>query len=93
MLLPPAVDMLIGLLVLTHSVLSAISVILSRRDYWQAMLASLGAVLWTSLGITSATLEWSLAQVPSWGFFQLLGGIGLSVAMLQRARGPTGRLQ
>jgi hypothetical protein len=92
MLMSPAVDTLIGALVLTHSAISAIAVLFGRQDYWQAMLASLGAVLWTSLGITSVTLEWSLAQVPSWGIFQLVGGIGLSVAMLQRARDPTGRL-
>jgi hypothetical protein len=79
----------IGLLVLAYSVLSALAVFLTDAfDYMRAMLASLGAVLWTTIGLVAIIGELKNGFLPTLGLFELLGGVGLSVSLVQRARDP-----
>jgi len=53
------------------------------------MICALGAMLWTMLGIMQRGLL--LGQgvwLPVWGIFEIIGGIGYSVATVRRARDP-----
>jgi hypothetical protein len=79
----------IGLLVLAYSVMSALAVFLADAfEYIRAVLVSLGAVLWTTIGLVAIICELKHGYVPTLGLFELLGGVGLSVSLVQRAHDP-----
>jgi hypothetical protein len=85
----------IGWLVLLHGVAAVLSLfLLAGRSYWCPMLCSLGALIWTLVGLSQTTM--SLARgivIPVWGVFEILGGIGYSVATVQRARDPVSHVE
>jgi hypothetical protein len=86
-----AIPTILGILVLVHSILSGAALILAdAREIMRAMLVSLGAMLWTTVGLIALISELKNGYAPTLGLFYLLGGVGLFVSLIQRARDPLG---
>jgi hypothetical protein len=79
---------ILGSIALSHGVLSvAVLFFVSDKSYWSPMACAVGAMVWTMIGITQIALSAGQGvAIPVWGIFELLGGIGYSVATMQRAR-------
>jgi hypothetical protein len=85
----------IGTIILFHSLSSTVSMTVANNgvSYWCPFFAALGSMLWTMLGLAHGILELRTGGFPSWGVFEFLGGVGLSVATTQRAYTLDGRIK
>lgn len=81
---------LFGLVALAHGAAAVVALFaFGGRSYWCPMMCALGALIWTLIGLSQIAI--SLGDgvgLPVWGAFELLGGVGYSVATVQRARDP-----
>jgi len=79
---------MLGWIAVSHGATSVIALfVFGDRSYWSPMVCALGALIWTMIGISQIALSLSQGIVlPAWGSFELLGGIGYSIATVQRAR-------
>jgi len=80
----------LGIVAFSHGLFSiTVLFLFGGKSYWCPAACAVGAMVWTMIGISQIAL--SVGQgiaVPAWGIFELLGGIGYSVATVQHARRP-----
>lgn len=81
---------LAGAVILAHALAAIASLfVFAGRSYWCPMICSLGALIWTLVGISQTALALGHGiALPVWGIFETLGGLGYSAATVQRARDP-----
>ena len=75
----------IGLLVLGSSLLFAAASLMPANPL-ETLSTSFGAFLWTTIGLVSTIGEVRSGHIPSLGFFELLGGIGVIAPIVRRVR-------